>query len=137
MTSQSSFGWCSLKMLCCLMGGHASTLVFFSYGVMLNYMFSYMHHYDYTVTLRLVHMQVPILTIVGSTLGWLHGYLNRWVSDRVLHLVNVINMIGCCLVIFWFCHNFTVVTMCMAAIGLSYGMLHCYFLATTVTGIDR
>ena len=127
----------NVQLFLCLLGGHASGLLVLSYGVLQVYMYSYLYQHDPEVTMKQMHMHPAIILIVGSTLGWLQGFLTRWVSPRFLHFFNMTVMCGCCLLLFWFCHNFVVVTATMVGIGLSFGMLHVYFITTTVNRFKR
>ena len=127
----------NVQLFLCLLGGHASALVIFSHGVLQVYMYSYLYQHDPEVTMKQMHMHSTIMLLMAATFGWLHGFLPRWVSPRLLHLGNMTVMCGCCLLLFWLCHNFAVVTTAMVGIGLSTGMLHVYFISTTVNRFKR
>ena len=126
-----------VQIFLCLLGGHASGLVLFSLGVLEVYMYSYLYQHNPGLTMKQMHMSPSIIMIMGATFGWLQGFLTRWVNSRLLYLVNMTLMCGCFLFLFWFCHNFVVFTATMVGIGLSYGMLHVYFIAATVKRFKR
>ena len=127
----------NFQLVLCLLGGHASGVLFFSYGVLEVYQYSYLYQYNPELTMKQMHMHPTIILIVGATFGWLQGFLTRWASTRFLLFVNMTMMCGCCLLLFWFSYSFTIVTITMVGIGLSYGMLHVYFISTTVNRIKR
>ena len=127
----------NLQIFLCLLGGHATGVILLSYGVLQVYMFSYMHQYDPTISLKRLHTLLPIALIAGTTFGWLQGFLTGWLSEKCLYLVNVVVMCCCCLVMFWFSYSFTTVTVSMVPIGLSFVMLHIYFLSTIVNRVKR
>ena len=127
----------NLQLFLCLLGGHATGVILYSYGVLQVYMFSYMYKFDHTLAIQQMHMHLPIALIVGTTFGWLQGFLTKWVSERILYFVNMVVMCGCCLILYWYCQKFTALTVSMVPIGLSFVMLHIYFLSTAVNRVKR
>ena len=125
----------NIQLFLCLLGGHAAGLFIFSYGVLQVYMYSYMYEYDSTLTMNKMHMHIPICLMVGSGMGWLQG-LSKYVGPSVLHFFNMALMCGCCLLMYWFCYSYMAVTISMVGIGLSYGMLHVYFISTAVNRVE-
>ena len=125
------------ELFLCMLGGHGCNIIAFSCGVIQVYTYSYMHQYDPTLTIKQCHLHLPLLIFIAACTGWLQGYLTRWISARLLHGANTCAMCGWCVVLFCGCQSYVVVTVCMAGIGLSYGMLHVYFLSTVVNRVSR
>ena len=125
----------NVQIFLCLLGGHGASLLPYSYGVLQVYMYSYMYEYDSTLTMNQMHMHVPICFMVGSGFGWLQGLI-KCVTPFFLHLINMTVICGCCLLMYWFCYSYMAVTISMVGIGLSYGMLHVYFISTAVNRVE-
>ena len=126
-----------LELFLLMLAGHGCNIVSFSYGVLQVYVYSYMHQYDPSLTMKQIHLHLPLLLGIAASTSWIQGYLARWIGARLLHCVNMCAMSGCCLVLYRYTHSYVVVTACMAGIGLSYGMLHVYFLSTVVNRVSR
>ncbi|XP_063680540.1 uncharacterized protein LOC134815880 [Bolinopsis microptera] len=125
------------QLILCFLGGHATSVVSFSYGILQVYLYSYLYQYNPALTMKQMHLQLPVLYLACTSCGWLQGYLSRWISTRILHLVNMLSMCGWCVVLFWICQNFVAATIALAGIGLSNGMLHVYFVSTSVNKAKR
>jgi ACR3 family arsenite efflux pump ArsB len=87
--------------------------------------------------MKQIHLHLPLLIGVAASTAWLQSYLARWIGARLLHSANMCAMCAWCLILFFYCQSYAVVTGCMAGIGLSYGMLHVYFLSTVVSRVNR
>ena len=120
-----------------MLAGHGCNIISFSYGVLQVYVYSYMRQYDPSLTMKHLHLHLPLLIGVAASTSWVQGYLARWFGPRALHCANMSALCGWCVLLFWFSHSYAAVTGAMAGIGLSYGMLHVYLISTVVNRVVR
>ena len=126
-----------MDLLLCMLAGHGCNIICFSYGVLQVYIYSYMRQFDPSLTMKHLHLHLPLLLGVAASTSWVQGYLARWVGARALHCANMSALCAWCMVLFWFSHSYAAVTTAMTGIGLNYGMLHVYLISTVVNRVTR
>lgn len=116
-----------IVILCCALSGHAVNIIPFSFGIFLPYVFSYLRQFDASVTLSNMHLHAPLCLAVATGTAWTFGIFQKYIHERVLHIVNAVGLTMWMVLLYFFGSNFYFLTLAIGCYGFHSGQLHVYF----------